>query len=136
MAPGRSAEAGAGAPGAVLDIVLFRSGAAVCGIEARHVGASRLGAIGDEAPATIESVLGLAPVGRRAPVRLALRAAGGMREVLADGPLELLRVEVADIVPLPPLIEAMKRSATLKGLAVAGGRVLALFGPAEGRAGF
>ncbi|MCK2089293.1 hypothetical protein MXC99_14035 [Thauera aromatica] len=120
----------------MLDIVLFRSGPAVCGIEARHVGTSRLCVAGDEAPATIESVLGLAPVRPRAPVRLALRAAGGMREVLADGPLELLRVEVTDIVPLPPLIEAMKRSTTLKGLAVAGDRVLALFGPADGGAGF
>ncbi len=127
---------GPGVPGAALDVVLFRSGAALCGIEARHVGASRHRGADGDAPATIESVLGLAPARPRAPVRLMLRAAGGMREVLADGPLELLRVEVADIVPLPPLIEAMKRSATLKGLAVVGDRVLALFGPAYGGAGF
>jgi len=108
-----------------LDMVLFSAGGWRVGFEARGVRGARpapTGATTNE----IEALLGLPAAVARAPQVLAIKrpARDGQRgdehdrDIIVDGPVELIGLPITAIHPLPPLLAARTRLHELRALAL------------------
>lgn len=116
------AESGAlaGDGGAALEIVRFASGPWRVGIEARHVRGARLAAPGaralDMAPPPVGALVPAAPL-----QCLSIALPQGLAELTVRGPVELARVPVACIHPLPAVLAARCALPGLRALALGEG---------------
>ena len=115
---------------ATLDMVFFSTGRWRVGIEAGWVRGARPASPADWAgnPARAAALLNF-PAGfssAKAPQWLSLKGFGQDHQILVEGPVELLRLALAAIHPLPPLLAARTR---LRGLQALG--LLPHAGPGE-----
>jgi hypothetical protein len=103
-----------------IDLVVFRAGGRLFGVEAAQVRESQpAGAAGAEAH-DCEALIGVAASPRKAP-RLALTIKGETEDwrLAIDAPLELRSVPASSIHPLPDLVAVRTRLRLLRALAYA-----------------
>ena len=103
----------------MLAVVLFSAGGWRVGIEARQVRSSRpaseSGQSGELAAALGLPAVAGSPLNRQF---LTLKRPEQDKEILVDAPVDLLKLPVATIHPLPPLLAARTRLRGLRALAI------------------
>lgn len=99
-----------------INLVIFRAGGFLIGVEARYVRASQ-GAAAEGAPLA-ETVLGLpnTPQAAGARQRLTLELPDQEGDILVTSPLELVNMPISNVHPLPPLLTARNYLLGLRAL--------------------
>ncbi len=112
-----------------LDLVIFRAAGHRVGLEAVQV-LALVATAGENHARPIEDILNLPCPPADNPVRtfLVLRDGAARRLVAVAPPVELCRVAVSSVHPVPPLIAARTRLAALRALALDATGVILLLG--------
>ncbi len=124
-----------------LNLLLFSVGGVRFGVDAAQIsGTTALADDDDEKPVSLDELLefGDRPALCREPVVLdAASAAGGRLRVVVDGMEDIVAVDAAEIVPLPPAVESRLLDKGIWGVLPRGEQMILLldFGLLPGREG-